>query len=201
MTSTAYPNGQVLISSALGVSTIQATIQQLTLGMIGQNVTPNSSAVRVQWPLQGAPFQPTPSMDIGYIRCTPFDGDYDKIRDRMVSTSADTFVTESQCFTREWRVCWTFYGPNSTDLCRQVRDALYQDYFTIQLAMYQLFPESDFPMSTRVPENIDGQWFDRSDQECTMYEFVSESIQTPAVAGLEVIIEEPQGIVAEVVVN
>ena len=45
----------------------------------------------------------------------------------------------------------------------------------------------------RVPEEINGQWFERADLEIEMYEEVTETIDRQTVLSVEVILVEPQG--------
>ena len=65
-TSTIYPNGQVLISSAFTPAAISALIQTLTYGMIGLPTPPPSSfqPVQVDWQTTGQPFIQNPQQDV-----------------------------------------------------------------------------------------------------------------------------------------
>ncbi len=198
--SIAYPDGNILTSTALTLGQINALMQPLTLGMLGQPVDPNSGLVRMEWPSEGAPFA-SRIEDVCYLRCVPKEDPYNRIRDRAVASSQDTTLTEQWTYTRAWAVRWCLYGPNSLDFARAVRSALYQDYFTGQLSLSQLFPVSDFQEPTRAPELINGQWFERVDFEVTMYEFITETINRQAVATVEVILENSAGKIADITVS
>src|SRR5580700_9115845 len=175
--STTYPDGSILLSDALTVQQIGAILQPLTLGMWGQSVVSTSGLVRLGWAIEGQPFVDFASTDVCFLTATLKDDPYDKIRDRTYAANTDPNVTETWNYTRVWEIKWCFYGPNAVDNTRLIRSGLFQDYFTDQLALMQLFPMSEFPESVRVPEQLNGQWFDRSDLKCEMYEFVTESIQ------------------------
>lgn len=195
-----YPDGSVLTSSALTLPQMNTTIQQLTLGMLGQEVTSTNPFVRVSWPTQGAPFQNNQD-DVCYLRCVLKDDPYDKIRDRFNLSAADPNLQEQWNYTRVWRIHWVLYGPNSLDYVRALRSALYQDYFTAALQNSQLFPVSEFPESVRQPEKIDAQWIERCDQSCEIYEFVTETINRQTVVSVEFLVKDSAGTIADVTVQ
>lgn len=196
-TTTTYPNGQVLTSSALTLAQINDIIQQLSLGMMGKAVSDSNDFVRIAWPTQGAPFIDDATVDICYLKCVPVDDPYDKIRDRTNEAADDPNLEEQWSYTRVWKISWILYGPNSTDNARALRSALYQDYFTQALQNSQLFPMSEFPQPVRTPELLDGQWFERVDFSCEMYEFISETILRQTVLSVETIIQNKDGVVAD----
>lgn len=202
--SVTYANGTTLVSSALTAQQIDAVLQPITLDMLGLPVTRESRLVRVGWPIQGQPFVETPKENITFLRCTPKDDPYDKIRDIFNSPLSDPEspdLQETWTYTRVWNVHWTFYGDNSVDSARIVRSALYQWYFTDKLQLSQLFPMSEFPQPTRMPENINGQWYDRSDLEVEMYEFITETINRQTILSVEVILENSNGVIADFTVE
>jgi hypothetical protein len=183
MTSTPYPNGQVLTSTALTVSQINAIIQPLTCDMIGMN-PPDFLKVRVDWQSEGQPFVPRPQDDVCFISCVPENVDYRLVRDRTFSGTGP--VVETWVYTRGWRVSWVLYGPNSTDRARMIHSAFFMDYFNDSLSLSNLYPVSDFAEPTRVPENLNAQWFERADFHVVMYEQVTETIDDGAVTSVEV---------------
>lgn len=213
-TTTNYPNGQVLTSSALTVAQVNTLIQSLTYGMIGLPVPPPSSfqPVQVDWQTQGQPFMAAPApalltspvaVDECYVACTTQDGDYTKIRNRTFSGTGP--VVETWVYTREWHIAWTFYGPNAVDRARMIHSAMFMDYFTDSLSLANLFPVSDFNEPTRAPELINAQWYDRADFSIITYEQVTETISDGAVTNVEVKVYEgvinPTGPVADVVIH
>lgn len=199
-TTTTYPNGQVLISSALTVDQINKIIQPLTCGMIGL-VSPDYSKVRVEWQTRGQPSQNVQT-DVCYINCVPQDGEYTKIRDLQLVQSADNLpLMETWTYTREWRVHWCFYGPTSSDNARLVHSAMFMDYFNEQLNLSNLFPVSEFAMPTRVPEEFNAQWWERADFFCTMYEAVTETIQPGIATSVEVVVQDNVGVRADIIVT
>lgn len=193
---TTYPDGSALVSSALTIAQINAIMVPTTLQMLGLANSPTSPLVRVQWPTEGAPFGSVGD-DICYLACVPTDDPYNRIRDRANLSTADPNLEEQWNFTRAWSIKWVFYGPNSTDRARALRSALYQDFFTNALSQSQLFPVSDFSEPIRVPELINGQWFERVDFIAEFYEFVTETINRQTVTSVENIIRDSSGEIAD----
>ena len=200
MTTTLYPSGQSLVSSALTPSQMNALIQTLTCGMVGIN-PPDFSQVRVDWPTQGQPFANV-STDVTYFSCVPKDVEYSRIRDRtFVQTSNPTILTEVWTYTKGWRVSWVFYGPNSSDRARQVKSAMFMDYFNDQLSLSNLYPLPDPPEVVRIPQLINAEWWERADFYIDMYEAVTETITDGIVTSVEVKLEDNDGLVADFTVS
>jgi hypothetical protein len=75
------------------------------------------------------------------------------------------------------------------------------DWFNDQLSLSQLWPLSDPPEVTRVPENYNSQWWERSDFYIDVYEYVTETIAPGAVTSVEIKVLEPaDGQVADITV-
>jgi hypothetical protein len=214
-----YPDGTTLYSSAITVQEMGQILQPVTLGMLGQEVSPSSSFVRIGWPTEGQPFINSPSTDVCYLRFVPKDEPYDKIRDRVNfvplgwgqgeypgqpyggTESGSPALTEGWAYTRVWEIFWVLYGPNAVDNTRAIRSGLFQDYFLNLLQQSQLYPMSSFTQPVRVPELIDAMWVDRSDFSCEMYEFVTETIIRQTVESVEVILENAGGTIADFTVT
>ncbi len=182
MTTTNYPNGQQLVSSAITQSEINILLQALTCGMLGI-VPVDDSQVRVDWQPEGQPDVATPADDMCYISCVPENVDYHLVRDRTFSGVGP--VTENWGYTRGWRISWDLYGPNCLDRARQVNSALFMDYFNDQLSLSNLYPVLDPPEPVRLPILHNAQWYDHAHFYCVFYEYVTETIQDGAVVSVE----------------
>lgn len=206
MSSYTYPDGSVLVSSALTVTAMQEILQPLVLGMLGQPTpAPTSPLVRFDWPgTAGAPFGKQTD-DMVYVACTLKDDPYDKIRDKANQTgpnNSNPALSEVWNYTRVWEIKMVLYGPDSFDYARAVRSALFQDYFCEALSLDQLFPMSDFPEVIRAPEEINKLWYERSDFSFELYECVTESILRQTILSAEIIVEESlAGEIADVTVT
>lgn len=183
MTSTTYPNGQVLNSTALTIPQINILVQQLTCGMLGINPV-DPSLVRVSWQKQGQPDVATPAQDSCYISCVPENVDYRIVRDRTISGTGP--VVETWVYTRGWRFSWDTYGPNSTDRSRQIYSALFQDYFNEQFELSNLYPVLEPTEPVRLPIEHNAQWYEHSHFNCMFYEQITETITTSAVTSVEI---------------
>lgn len=188
-TSTTYPNGQVLQSSALTVAQINAIMQPLTCGMLGlplptANQPAGYAAVRIDWPTQGQPFSPLPNQDVCFLSCLLEETPYNKVRNKSLSGAGP--VTETWTYTRGWRISWTLYGPNSTDRARQIWSATFMDYFNDVLNLANLFPVSDPVEPIRAPELINAEWWERCDFSLSLYENVTETIEDGQAISVEI---------------
>ena len=202
-TSTTYPNGQVLQSSALMQAQISTLLQTLTYGMLGLTAPSLSTwqPVQVDWQTQGQPASQGPQIDVCYISCVTQDEPYTKVRDRTFSGVGP--VTETWVYTRCWRINWVLYGPNSTDRARAIWSAMFMDYFNDALSLQNLYPVSDFDSPVRAPELVQAQWWDRSDFSISLYEQVTETIQDTIATQVEVKVYDgsPTDPVADITVS
>lgn len=184
-TTTMYPNGQTLTSSALTIIEINIFIQALTCGMLGI-IPVDVAKVRVDWQIEGQPDVDTAKKDMCFITCVPQDVEYSRVRDRDWTGDNTGAVIETWTYTRGWRISWSTYGPNNFDRARQIHSALFQDYFNDQFATKQLYPVLDPAEPVRLPIEHNAQWYDASSFYCIFYEQVTETIQTPSVQSLEI---------------
>ena len=199
-TSTTYPNGQVLTTTALTPQQVSALLQTVTCGMLGVN-PPDYGRVRVNWQTQGQPFENV-NADVCYVSAVPLDVEYNRVRDRSWAGASVT-STETWVFTRGWRFAWVFYGPNGSADAQRVWDATFIDYFTDALAASNLYPLSDPPAPMRVPEQFNAQWWERADFHLDLYEQVTETIQYGVASSVEVKVYDgsPNDPVADITVG
>jgi hypothetical protein len=194
-TTTTYPNGQSLVSSALTLTQINAVFQPLLCGALGIN-PPDYTLVRDSWQTQGQPYTPRPTQDVCYFTCVPEDSDYAKIaRDRMFTGTGP--VTENWNYTRQWRIGFVLYGPNSLDHARQLHSAFFMDYFNDVLSLSNLYPLNDPFEPTRIPEQSNGEWWERADFHVLAYEAVVETIQDSIATSVEIKLETNDGLAAD----
>jgi hypothetical protein len=198
-TTTTYPNGQSLVSSALTQQEINILLQQLTCGMLGiRPVDPMQ--VRVDWQAEGQPDIPRPSVDVCYISCVTQDSDYAKIARDRTFTGTEV-LTENWNYTRSWLINWDLYGPNSTDRTRQIHSATFMDYFSDVLSLSNLYLLSDPPAPTRIPVEHNNQWYEHSHFHCDFYEAVTETIQDSIATSVEIKLETNDGLAADFTVT
>lgn len=196
-TVTQLPNGQVLTSSALAPKQISSLFQQLTAQMLGLNPQgpsdPAYAKVILDWPTNGQPAWSI-HQDICAVGCVPVDDPYDKTRDFLVQPFDALNVEQAVGYTRCWKVAWTFYGPNSFDDARIVKDFLLLDWAHDQLAQSNLYLVTDTTAPRRVPELFQGQWWERTDLEMRFYEEVISSISVGMIQSIPADITTPGGL-------
>jgi hypothetical protein len=198
-TSTTYPNGQTLVSSALTQQQINILLQQLTCGMLGINPV-DPMQVRVDWQPVGQPDVTRPSVDICYISCVTAASEYGVIaRDRMFTGNGP--VTENWNYTRDWLISWDLYGPNCVDRGRQIHSALFMDYFSDQFELSNLYSVNSTPEVVRIPVEHNLQWFDHTHFHCDFYEAVVETIQDSIATSVEVKLNTDAGLAADFTVE
>lgn len=193
-------------------STINKALQQATLSMLG--LANNAyNLVRVGWQTTGQPFENVAD-DICYLRAVEDDDPYNRVRDvRIFPTNYDEGLyneggyddpqavggfTQVTTYTRVWRVSWTLYGPNSFDRARMLRSALFGQSSHDLFAGSNLYFVTDVSAPRRVPEYFNGEWWERMDFEAQFNEAVSEVEAITTVGSVEVILEDKNGILADI---
>lgn len=199
-TSTTYPSGQTLVSTALTVQQINILVQAQTCGMLGI-IPVDPAQVRVDWQAQGQPDVALPTQDSCYVSCVLENVGYSQVRDHTVGSGGVGVAAETWVYTRGWRFNWVLYGPNSFDRARQIHSALFQDYFNDQLALSNLYPVLDPSEPVRLPIEHNAQWYDSSHFYCVFYEEITETIQSPAVTSVEIKVYDQDGQVADITIT
>ena len=197
MSENTFPNGQTLTSSALTVAQANTIFQALLTDILG--LTPEdanySSAVRVAWQTEGAPAW-TIGQDVISFQCVEEDSEYDKIRDRAYSALiGGTQLSVNYEYTRVWRITLTVRGPNSFDNTRLIRSALLLPWVHDTLAPNSLYLVPRLVSPTRYPEKFSGQWWEVVHFSFLVNEQVNESIIINTVASVEVIANNPTGVI------
>ena len=194
---TNWPDGSSLSSTALSAGVASQVMQALTALALGITGAPNQQEqVRVAWQVQGQPFQDV-TTDICYVFLTERGGDYDRMRSEVRGKQSGTTIPLVQYYTRIWECRWMFYGPNSFDHARLVRSSIFTDYFRWQLQPFSLYAVAPFDAPARIPEVVNGQWFDRSDMRGLLYEQVAETRSVNSVASVPVVVNDSGGNLAE----
>jgi hypothetical protein len=151
------------------------------------------SLVRIGWMRTGQPMQNSHE-DVIYVRAIQADNQYDRIRDTLVSDYDEDNILQTTTYTRVWEIFWTLYGPNSFDRARLVHSGLMSDQGSHDvLALSNVYAVTDIMPPRRVPEQRDGQWWERSDFSMMYNEQVTEYRIVPSVKSVEILIETQRG--------
>jgi hypothetical protein len=180
---------------------MNAVIQAITLAM-GLTLTPdpnpnnpqpptNYYGARIAWQQRGQP-RPDIEEDVAFIRAVEVDDEYNRIRDVSYEVTDDVY-TKITNYTRVWEASWYVYGPNSFDNCRKIRTRLFDQDIHDQFAASQLYLVTDPSAPQRVPEQENGQWWERVDFSARFNEEVTETYETQPVEIVSVIVETSLG--------
>jgi hypothetical protein len=171
--------------------------------------------VRAGWQTMG---QPAVKVDdnVIFVRCEPKDTAFSRLRnsvsvdlnpqftgygegqygDGVYGGASSGDITQSwiDVHTRTWDAIITIYGPNSLDNARAVlaglEDVSYIDSF---LAGYNLYVNPDIEQPRRVPENFQGEWWERMDILIEFNEKVTESFTVGTVGTVVVTTYDKDG--------
>jgi hypothetical protein len=150
------------------------------------------SKVRIGWQIQGQPGPPI-TQDTTFIRYEPLDTEFSRLRD-AVGSSTDVTYTTTDIFTRTGKIYWTFYGPNALDRARAVRSALITiQQFADLLAISNLYINPSIEEPRRVPENFQGEWWERIDLVAEFNEQVTETYTVGTVESVQVTLYDKSG--------
>jgi hypothetical protein len=183
------------VIQAIGVSTITLSNAATSTGTdnlatIANPIVPNQ--VRIAWQIEGQPGPPI-TTDTVTVRCVPYDADYGRMRD-VVGTAGETSITNTDVFTRGWKVSWTFYGPDGLDNARAIRSALITIPFVYYyLSGYNLYVIPSIKEPSRGPQEFQGRWWERIDLEANFYEQITETFEVGLVESVPVSIYTKDG--------
>lgn len=158
------------------------------------------TTVRQAWPTQGAPAYGQTD-DVSFVSCTEVDDWYNKVADETTSQNTDGSTSILKEYTRVWRIHWELRGPGSYDRGRLLKTTMQFDFIRDMVAPFDLYLVPNVGNPVRAPEHFEGKWWERSDLNMHFNEQVNESIVTPTVTSIEVIVETAKGVVLDIEVT
>lgn len=188
--SVVFPDGTILVSSALTPRQIEAIFQPLAAQMLGFDPVGNPDsayfAVRIGWQTEGQPaWEVTDNVCVltAFLENDPFARVRDNLYE-MTGSPADV-LTDEMGFTQVWKMHFSFYGPSSANWARQMMSAMTLDWVHDALAAVKIYRIPASPRPMYAPElfpDPGGVWYERTDVEVYFNEQVSESLApvTPA---------------------
>jgi hypothetical protein len=153
-----------MVDKILTLVQMEDFFQDLTTQMLGLNPTApeNQNKVRIAWPAAGAPaFKIT--QDVTFLMVNNIPDNISAQRDVLYEGIDSDNTNQVANFTRVHEVRWIVYGPNSYDLAERIKNSLYLVEYREQCNVKGLYLILDVITPNRVPENFNGQWWDRSD--------------------------------------
>jgi hypothetical protein len=194
-----------MTSTGLTAQQMNVIWQNIVLQCLG--ITPSGptdsaaySQVRIDWPTPGQPSWAI-TEDTAFIRAIEIPDEYNTAHEVQPNEGDGQTFPENTIYTRVWQVDLIFYGPNSFDRSRQVKDCCFQDFLRDILEASNLYPESIIGTPRRTPELFQNQWWERSGFSIRMYEQITDSLTKQAVQSVEVVLQSPAGIISDVVVE
>jgi hypothetical protein len=192
VTGPGIPDGTFI--EGISLNSVFLTNPVTASGVITASVTDPKAyeKVRIGWQIQGQPGPPI-TQDTTFIRYEPLDTEFSRLRD-AVGSSTDVTYTTTDIFTRTGKIYWTFYGPNALDRARAVRSALITiQQFADLLAISNLYINPSIEEPRRVPENFQGEWWERIDLVAEFNEQVTETYTVGTVESVEVTLYDKSG--------
>ena len=201
MNSYNVPNVGVMASSGLTQAQMQIIWQNLTMQCLG--IIPGTpgagsySPVRIDWPTPGQPAWAIAD-DIAFLRAVEIPDEYNTAHEVQPLTTDTPTYPETTIYTRVWQLDFIFYGPNSFDRARQVKDCLFQDFLRDTLALSNIYLDREIGTPRRTPELFQNQWWERSGFSARMNEQVNDTLTKQTIQSVEIITQIPSGIISDV---
>ncbi|MCL6442068.1 MAG: hypothetical protein K6T83_01155 [Alicyclobacillus sp.] len=140
--------------------------------------TSDPSAVRINWPTDGAPGWKITD-DVCFLAISPTDDAYTRQLHIDYSELDEYNANADLAYTATFRVTWTFYGPNAADRADLVRSQLFTPAATSAFVASNLALVTDVAMPYRFPELFNGQWWNRATFNATFNELVIRQSSVP----------------------
>lgn len=178
--------------SSMTIKELENSFWTITMTLLGYDTTDTTlqDKVRMDWPTQGQPAFDVDE-DVIFLKVLPFDDNYNRIRDMSykVSDSSDTTLVETYSYTRVIGVTWVCYGPNSNTNAQIIRNKMFYDTFNAGMELldsYGLYLVSDIKEPTRIPEEFNNLWWERTDLSMQFNYLVSDDVEVPSVNSVPV---------------
>lgn len=164
--------------------------QKMVIDMLGLTSSPvdydaASYFVRVSWPTTGAPAWKI-TEDICFLRVTEEDDPINRQREDVDSYDSTISLVRSTSYTRVISLAIIFYGPNSWDHAKIVRDGIFKDLYRFPLVREKIYPLTEIVAPRRVPEPFQSQWWERIDLELRFNEGVIDNADISIIDSAEV---------------
>ena len=187
---------QRLTLHQLSLDTVVANWATYKAGHWGNNPTPPNpyELVRISWQRGGAPSWGV-TEDVAFLRATTVDSPYflpDTVYSKHTDVNDAYLLDQKTVRAALLQVYYSFYGPNSFDNAQLVRDTIkYQENHDILARGYVYIVPKSFPVR-RVPEEYQGQWWERADIEMLFNWTISRTAIVNAVKSVDAYIQ-PNG--------
>lgn len=171
------------------ITELENTFWTITMDILGYDTSDKSlqNKVRIDWPTQGQPSFNV-SEDVIFLKIVPIDDNYNRIRDMSwdKTDSTGNTLTETYTYTRVINVAWICYGPNSNTNAQTIRNKMFYDTFTDLLDGYSLYLIPSTSEPTRVPEEFNNLWWERTDLEMKFNNIVTDTVNVSSIGSVPI---------------
>lgn len=183
--------------------------QLLLIDMLGYTKTGSPAvysqdafkAVRVSWPTGGAPAWKI-TEDVVFLKVTEEDDPYNRQRHVKYEDNGSPVILDGiTTYTRAIQLALIVYGPNSWRNVQEIRDKMYLQDNRDYLKGFNLYMIPDVSAPIRFPEAFQGNWWERVDIGFKFYEEVVRSTTTQYITSAEIIVEDHEGIQADITID
>lgn len=181
----------------LTLQQVEDIFVDLTSQILGYNPVTQGNKVRTTWPRVGQPGFKS-SDDVVFIKInTEFDP-ITQQRDVNYSDVSVDVLKRKASYTRVQSIRWTIYGPNAYDIADKIRNAIFLPSVYNALAPYHLFLIVDVQVPVRVPEEFNGQWYDRVDFVANYNEHVIRESDISTLKDIKITTKTQKGVTKDV---
>lgn len=101
-----------------------------------------------------------------FIQLFEKDDDFAKQLDSIFTAERGTVIKKS-ARTRIWEVKYIAYGPQASTIVNMIKDGVFREEIKRILGKNSVFLVPNIPQARRIPENFNGQWWNRWDLTLT----------------------------------
>ena len=124
--------------------------------------------------------------DVCFIYALPQDDSYNRQRNRRYVDRGGRDLVEIEEYTDVHYLNFVNYGPKAYECARDIRDGLFRHEIRRLLRENNFFLISDVPAIVRVPELVQGEWWNRVDVSARFNEFVRREYEMPVIEEISI---------------
>lgn len=134
--------------------------------------------------------------DYAYLYINFQDSPIDKIIETGINPQAGTvhIADNVKTYTRLISCNWILYGPNSFDIADKIKIFLDYNDITKNLRKNNIFWVCNMDAPSRMPYQLNGQWFERADLSVQFYQRMTYKRDVNYIESAEVIVKTDTGL-------
>lgn len=124
--------------------------------------------------------------DVCTITLLPQDDSYNRNRDRKYIDKGGRDLIQVEEHTDVHHVLFANYGPNAYECARDIRDGLFREDVRRYLKQNNFSLVTDVPSILRIPELVNGEWWNRVDCSAVFNEYVRRETPINAIEEINI---------------